>query len=139
MFYKLLEFFVADRNLEITETTIEIIKIENAIYIRVIKKRSHPFWPNNLIHKTTISNNEFSEKLYANNYIMSLLYDIHDSMADIDKLTTNVDKLTTNVDKLATNVDINTFNIKKINYKNIMEDSKQKLYDHINNYILLNI
>ena len=132
MFYKLLEFFVADRNLEITETTIEIIKIENAIYIRVIKKRSHPFWSNNLIHKTTISNNEFSEKLYANNYIMSLLYDIHDSMADIDKLTTDIDKLTTNVD-------INTFNIKKINYKNIMEDSKQKLYDHINNYILLNI
>lgn len=132
MFYKLLEFFVADRNLEITETTIEIIKIENAIYIRVIKKRSHPFWSNNLIHKTTISNNEFSEKLYANNYIMLLLYDIHDSMADIDKLTTDIDKLTTNVD-------INTFNIKKINYKNIMEDSKQKLYDHINNYILLNI
>ena len=132
MFYKLLEFFVADQDLEITETTIEIIKIENAIYIRVIKKRSHPFWSNNLIHKTTISNNEFSEKLYANNYIMSLLYDIHDSMADIDKLTTNVDKL-------IPNFNINAFNIKKINYKNIMEDSKQKLYDHINNYILLNI
>ena len=132
MFYKLLEFFVADQDLEITETTIEIIKIENAIYIRVIKKRSHPFWSNNLIHKTTITNNEFSEKLYANNYIMSLLYDILDSMADIDKLNTNVDKL-------IPNFNINAFNIKKINYKNIMEDSKQKLYDHINNYILLNI
>jgi len=132
MFYKLLEFFVADQDLEITETTIEIIKIENAIYIRVIKKRSHPFWSNNLIHKTTIINNEFSEKLYANNYIMSLLYDIRDSMDDIDKLNTNVDKL-------IPNFNINAFNIKKINYKNIMEDSKQKLYDHINNYILLHI
>jgi len=132
MFYKLLEFFVADQDLEITETTIEIIKIENAIYIRVIKKRSHPFWSNNLIHKTTIINNEFNEKLYANNYIMSLLYDIHDSMADIDKLNTNVDKL-------IPNFNISAFNIKKINYKNIMEDSKQKLCNYINNYILLNI
>jgi len=156
MFYKLLEFFVADQDLEITETIIEIIKIENAIYIRVTKIKSHPFWSNNLMHKTIITNHEFNEKINANNYIISLLYDIYDDMRDINNLLKNYcSKNWKNSNLLYigkkiyqkvlpkshsfSNIDINKFNIKKINYQNIMEESKKQLYHYMNNYTLYNI
>jgi hypothetical protein len=135
MFYKLLEFFVADQDLEITETIIEIIKIENAIYIRVTKIKSHPFWSNNLMH---ITNREFNEKINANNYIMSLLYDISDDMDHLLK-SNNIVKKDLPKSHLFSNIDINKFNIKKINYKNIMEESKKQLYYYMNNYTLHNI
>jgi len=40
---------------------------------------------------------------------------------------------------LFSNIDINKFNIKKINYQNIMEESKKQLYYYMNNYTLHNI